>query len=166
MATLQLTNDLDNKRFASAIAGMCKLSIHNETSMDRSTLSAKIFAKSKMSNEEQTIFLENLAQLLRTAAQKGWTHVELVEEAKNTEFVVVAEEQAEILGQYWKAELIHVRSSVAKATTFNHQLSHFTWRIDMKSDGGDGSNDAPCALLEMNVADRVRMLCISILSLL
>jgi hypothetical protein len=156
---IQLTNDLDNKRFASALTGVCKMSIHNDTTIDRGALLTKVFSKSSMASEQQLLFFQSLADVMATAARKGWTHVELVEELKNPEFVIISEEQVDIFGQYWKGEINNIRSSIAKATTFNHELSHFTWRIDVKSNGGDGSNDSPCALLEMNVADRVSLLC-------
>ena len=152
---MDLTNDLDKKRFASAITGMCKIAVHHDTTADREALTQKVFAKSTMSVADQSIFLDGLAKVLSTAAKKGWTHVELAEEAKNSEFATMSEEQADILGQFWKSDLINIRSSVAEAATFNHKLDHFTWRIDVKSEGGDGSNDEPCALLEMNVGDRV-----------
>ena len=112
-----------------------------------------------------------------TAARKGWTHVELLEELKQPDFVSLPEEQAIVFGQFWKGEATNIRSSTAEATTFNHQLSHFTWRIDVKSGGGggggggggsgsggdDGNTDVPCALLEMNVADRVSLCCCKLL---
>ena len=153
--SIQLTNDLDKKRFASAITGVCKIIIHNDATVDRDTLATKVFAKSAMTLDDQTRMFNGLAEVFRTAARKGWTHTELVDAAKNSEFVTIAEEQADILGQYWKSDFINIRSSVAEASAFNHKLGHFTWRIDVKSDGVDGSNDEPCSLLEMNVAGRV-----------
>ena len=107
-----------------------------------------------MTTEEQNNFLDNLTKLLSLATKKGWTHQELTDATKNTELVTIAEEQGDILGQFWKSESININVSIAEASTFAQKLETFTWRIDMKSSGGDGSNDEPCALLEMNVTDR------------
>ena len=154
--SILLTNDLDKKRFASAITNICKSTIHRDASIQREAILQKVFSKSKMTTEEQNNFLDNLTKLLSLATKKGWTHQELTDATKNTELVTIAEEQGDILGQFWKSESININVSIAEASTFAQKLETFTWRIDMKSSGGDGSNDEPCALLEMNVTDRVR----------
>ena len=164
--SILLTNDLDKKRFASAITNICKSTIHRDASIQREAILQKVFSKSKMTTEEQNNFLDNLTKLLSLATKKGWTHQELTDATKNTELVTIAEEQGDILGQFWKSESININVSTAEASTFAQKLETFTWRIDMKSSGGDGSNDEPCALLEMNVTDRVRCCWICWLSLI
>ena len=173
---IQLTNDLDKKRFASALAGVCKTTIHQDPTVEPKALISKCFQKSSMSEIDIDQFWDGLSKVMVTAARKGWTHVELLEELKQPDFVSLPEEQAIVFGQFWKGEATNIRSSTAEATTFNHQLSHFTWRIDVKSGGGgggggggsgsggdDGNTDVPCALLEMNVADRVSLCCCKLL---
>ena len=155
-ATYELTTDLDAKRFVSAVAGVCKQTFGYGDAASAVRAVRKATATSSSGEAATAAFVENVAGFLAHAGRLGWGATEVAAAAAG-DVVEISDAHAAALVQFWKGEVGNVRRALAADTTFNKQLTKFTWRIDIKGGSLEAASEGePCALLEMQIAERVR----------
>ena len=155
-ATFRLTTDLDAKRFAAAVSGVCKQTFGYGDGASAARAVRKAVATSGAGEAAAAAFVDSVAGFLRHAGRLGWGATE-VAAAVAGDTVEISDAHATVLVQFWKGEIGAVRRALAAGATFNKQLAKFTWRIDVKGGSTDAEGGGePVALLEMQIAERVR----------